>query len=77
MGSHRYPRDMRSPRGVDSVQIMLVIETESVRGTGVSPEQVQRYVKQYWTLDGKLLAEFDPMIDRVVQGLDIGTQGDA
>ncbi len=61
MGEHLYPRDMLGPRGVESVKVMLVIETEAVRGSGLTPEQIARMVKQYWTLDGKLLAENDPM----------------
>lgn len=46
------------PRGCDSAKVIQVIETKSARGAGTD-EQPSRIVTQYWTLDGKFLAEFD------------------
>lgn len=47
------------PCGVDSAKVIMVIETTSARGSG-EPKQSSRIVTQYWSLDGKLLAERDP-----------------
>ena len=47
------------PRGTDSAKIIEVIETKSIRGYGTE-EDLSREVTQYWSLDGKLLAECDP-----------------
>ena len=48
------------PRGTDSARIIPVIETRSLRGTGLSEDDKCREVKQYWDLNGNLLAENDP-----------------
>lgn len=48
------------PRGVDKARVIAVIKTEAARGSGKTPEQPVRTVTQYWSLDGKLLAENDP-----------------
>lgn len=55
------PVALARPRGVDSAKMIQVIVTESLRGCG-APGGVDRcrLVKQYWSLDGKLLAENDP-----------------
>lgn len=50
--------DLR-PRTVDSVKVIEVIETRSLRGLGVEGDPA-REVTQYWSFDGKLLAESDP-----------------
>lgn len=50
---------MARPRGTDSAQVIPVIKTESLRGEGMN-EDMCRIVKQYWSLDGELLAEDDP-----------------
>ena len=50
------------PRGVDSVRVITVIETKSARGSG-SEEQPARIVTEYWSMDGKKLAESDPCSD--------------
>lgn len=42
-----------------SVKVQQVIVVESVRGYGLHPDPV-RVVRQYWSLDGVLLAESDP-----------------
>ena len=41
---------------IKSVQIIPVIETKSTRGNGTSADPI-RIVTQYWTTDGKLIAE--------------------
>ena len=38
------------PRGTDSAKLMVVIVTESLKGCGTE------VVKQYWSIDGELLA---------------------
>ncbi len=47
------------PRGVDSAKVILVIVTKSARGDGTKEEPV-REVTEYWSMDGKKLAENDP-----------------
>lgn len=51
---------MSRPRGTDSVELIPVIRTESLRGEGTEKDPC-RTVIQYWSLDGKLLAEKDPL----------------
>ncbi len=48
-------------RGTDSAKVIRVIETQALRGQGTEEDQC-RIVRQYWDLDGKLLAESDPGI---------------
>ena len=45
--------------GTDSARVIRVIETKSLRGEGTDKDMC-RIVKQYWSLEGKLLAESDP-----------------
>ena len=40
------------PRGTDSAKLMVVIVTESLKGCGTEDDPV----KQYWSIDGELLA---------------------
>ena len=47
------------PRGTDSARIISVIETTALRGRGTEDDKC-RPVRQYWSLDGKLLGEHDP-----------------
>ena len=47
------------PRGADSAKVIPVIVTKSIRGLGTEEDMV-RVVTQYWSLEGKLLAENDP-----------------
>lgn len=47
------------PRGTDSARIITVIETTALRGRGTEDDKC-RLVRQYWSLDGKLLGENDP-----------------
>lgn len=53
-------KDSARPRGTDSAKIVPVIVTESLRGKG-SEEDPVRKVKQYWSCEGELLAENDPV----------------
>lgn len=46
------------PRGTDRACVIEVIETASIRGSGDEDDPVRR-VFQYWSTDGKLLAEND------------------
>lgn len=48
------------PRGTDGARVIQVIETRSLRGTGLNENDMCREVKQYWDFDGNLLAENDP-----------------
>lgn len=47
---------------MDEAKVIQVIVTTLLRrGDGKSAETAIRVVTQYWSLDGKLLAEVDPM----------------
>lgn len=50
------------PRGVDSAKVIQVIETKTLRGNGTEGDPF-RYVIQYWSFGGCLLAEKDPKED--------------
>ena len=50
------------PRGTDSARVIQVIETRSLKGGGTDSDPV-RAIKQFWDLDGNLIAESDPFID--------------
>lgn len=41
-------------------KVIQVIETEEKRGEGIADDPI-RCVMQYWSLDGELLAENDPL----------------
>ena len=43
----------------DQARVIPVIETHSMRGRGTQDDAC-RNVIQYWSLDGKLLAKYDP-----------------
>lgn len=45
-------------RGTDSAKLINVIETKALRGNGTDEDRC-RIVTQYWSVDGKLLAEND------------------
>lgn len=47
------------PSGTDSAKVVQVIETKSTKGAGTESD-LSRQVTQYWSLEGKLLAEYDP-----------------
>lgn len=42
-------------------RVIQVIEVETTRGTGETPADMCRIVRQYFTLDGEFLAENDPI----------------
>ena len=42
-----------------SARVMQVIQTETMRGKGIAPDDPCRTVIQYYTFDGELLAERD------------------
>ena len=44
--------------GTKSAKVIQVIETKAKRGLGIEKDPV-RDVTQYWSLDGKFLAEYD------------------
>ncbi len=50
------PLRLETPR---SVRQVTVIEVEAARGLGVEGDPV-RCVMQYWSMEGKMLAEYDP-----------------
>lgn len=50
------------PETTRKAELIEVIRTVSTRGNGV--DTVFREVIQYWSKDGKLLAENDPMLDK-------------
>ncbi|PKR82421.1 hypothetical protein [Heyndrickxia camelliae] len=52
----RKPVDAETPR---SVKFVEVIETQTGRGNGV--DNAFRIVTQYWSKEGKLLGEIDPL----------------
>lgn len=47
------------PTGTSSAEVIQVIQTMTVVGKGTD-ENPLRYLKQFWSLDGKLLAVDDP-----------------
>lgn len=49
------------PRGTDEAEVIQVIHTKSLIGCGV-PEDMVRYLHQYWSLEGQLLATYDPLV---------------
>ena len=53
--------DFVYPHGCDSAKVICVIETKSARGSGKTPGQISRTVREYWSLDGVKLAEYDPI----------------
>jgi hypothetical protein len=51
----------RGPSFDEQAKVIQVIETTLFRKGAGTPESPLRCVTQYWTLDGKLLAEVDPV----------------
>ena len=49
-------------RTPESVEVIEVVRVEALRGAGVEGD-VARIVTQYWSKDGRLLAERDPFMD--------------
>ena len=53
-------------RGTDSAYIEQLIVTESPVGTGECGDTA-RIVRQYWTVDGELVAVYDPVFESLVR----------
>ena len=47
------------PRGTDSAEVIQVIVTKTKVGSGTE-EDPNRFVTEYWSFDGELLALNDP-----------------
>jgi hypothetical protein len=45
---------------METAELIEVIHTTKKCGSGVDSENIVRLVHQYWSKDGKLLAENDP-----------------
>lgn len=54
---------------VSSVKTVSIIEVKIIRGTGESPNDVQREVTQYWEPSGTLLAELDSCPGGIPEGV--------
>ncbi|WP_024734713.1 hypothetical protein [Enterocloster asparagiformis] len=50
---------MERPDGTRGARVIQVIETTALKGLGTEKDPA-REVTQYWSLDGKCLATFDP-----------------
>lgn len=46
--------------GCNSAKVIPVIETKITRGSGKSEDDIVRVITEYWTLEGRKLAEVDP-----------------
>lgn len=55
------------PRTPDSVELIQVIETKTLRGAGTIDDPA-RIVTQFWSLDGELLADDDVHKDYTTGG---------
>jgi hypothetical protein len=56
---------MLSDNATLSAEVIRVIHTTAKRGSG-TPNNPERVVHQYWTLEGMLLAEYDTTTDDLV-----------
>ena len=50
------------PRGTDEAEVIQVIHTKALVGTGEEGDMV-RYLHQYWSFNGELLATYDPLLE--------------
>jgi hypothetical protein len=51
---------------MDKVEVIKLIKTTLTRiGEGIEDDPV-RILTQYWDLDGNLILEFDPYLDKVI-----------
>ena len=57
-------------KGVDSVRVLPVIETRTPIGTGTYTD-LSRQLIQYWDLEGRLLAEYDPCSTNFERQVDV------
>lgn len=48
------------PRGCDGAKLAIFIETRAIKGSGYENDPC-REVIQYWSFDGKLIFEIDPV----------------
>ena len=46
--------------GCNSAKVIPVNETKITRGSGKSEDDIVRVITEYWTLEGRKLAEVDP-----------------
>ncbi len=54
------------PRGCDAAKAIQVIVTQALAGAGVDGDPI-RNVTQYWSMEGELLAERDPVGAATIQ----------
>lgn len=54
------------PRGTDSVRVIQIIVTKSLVGIGVEDDPC-RELTQYWSLEGKKIAEYDPYLSGEIE----------
>lgn len=54
-------KETARPRGTDSARVIQVIETKALCGAGTD-EDPCRCITQYWSMEGDLLAESDPVL---------------
>lgn len=52
---------MNNVYGCNSAKLMLVIEVKATRGSGTAENDAVREATEYWSIDGKKLAEHDPI----------------
>jgi len=52
-------KDINRRERIDNARVVQVVEVELVRGEGIKTD-VCRICKQYYSFEGKLLAEYDP-----------------
>ena len=60
-----YPHPTRL-RGAEGARVIQVIETKGGTGTGLTGDDF-RSIRQYWSLDGELLAVNDPFFFDLMQ----------
>lgn len=53
---------MRSHKRIHSAKVVQVVEVQAVVGKGTE-EDPNRVITQYWSLEGELLAERDPLLE--------------
>lgn len=55
-------KDILRRERIDGVKVIEVVEVSFVRGKGTE-DDVVRSCKQYWSKDGLILAEYDPLLE--------------
>lgn len=56
--------DTVRPRGTERAKVIEVVKTEALIGAGTESDPV-RIIIQYWSFEGKLLAEYDEHIENM------------